>query len=783
MVSVDRTIFFRLHLGGYWGSDGLYNGGITRSIRLDCQEPTLAMLKRMVLRAGYAENMCKFAYFPSRIMGQNRKDVSTDSDVIEMIQCSQEIESLNLYVVREDDPYLDDVLIGDDVEEEPEDDAHIDFYQNDYVDSDDSDDDDEGSVIEFFVGQEFVSKEKCRGTIEKYAVREKVNIHFQKSEKKRVAAICAQECCKWRLFASINSQSDKMVVRSYKGEHNCYPIGVVDLYTAPKIAADFLNEFRHNPKLTADQIMQRLGIKGLRVTKTKCQSARQIMKHIIEDEYAEQFTRMYDYVEELRRTNPGSTVILGTKDRVFDKFYTCFQSQKQGWKSACRRIVHLDGTFLKGRMKGQLLTAVGRDPNESMYIIAWAIVPVENKVNWKWFMELLREDLGLEDGNGLALSSDQQKGLIYAITEILPYAEHRMCARHIFANLQKKYKQMGPLHKTFWKCARAYNETVFWRQLEKMKNIKLEAYEDVKRTTDSHWSRAFFSDTTKSAAVENNISESYNAVLKDAREMPIIALLEEIRRHIMASNLVKIKEMESVTSLVTPKALAIMEKRKRSLKWCAPLSNGRGIYEVDYGKDKFVVHVRDNTSCTCREYEVSGIPCCHIMAAMWAEYKETKLPETVILDWYSVEKWKLCYSSLLFPVNGMELWETHSDIVVMPPPDRIMPGRPKNNNRIRDPSEEASQNSNKALTVINLLPYIFYQLSTSDESFLMQTCSNCGEKGHNIRTCPKEVVPKPPKPPQEFPSFHANAVMVSVSFFSYYLLWFESELIFFFADM
>ena len=103
----------------------------------------------MVLRAGYAENMCKFAYFPSRIMGQNRKDVSTDSDVIEMIQCSQEIESLNLYVVREDDPYLDDVLIGDDVEEEPEDDAHIDFYQNDYVDSDDSDDDDEPSPYGF----------------------------------------------------------------------------------------------------------------------------------------------------------------------------------------------------------------------------------------------------------------------------------------------------------------------------------------------------------------------------------------------------------------------------------------------------------------------------------------------------------------------------------------------------------------------------------------------------------------------------------------------------------
>ena len=339
------------------------------------------------------------------------------------------------------------------------------------------------------MGQQFVSKEKCKETIEKYAIKEKVNIHFKRSENKKIDAKCVQECCKWRLYASINSQSDKMVIRSLVGTHNCYPIGVVDLYSAPKIAADFLNEFRLNPKLSAEHIMQRLAIKGLRVTKTKCQSARQILKHIIGDEYAEQFTRLYDYVEELRKTNTGSTVILGTKDRVFEKFYTCFESQKTGWKSACHRVIHLDETFLKGRMKGILLTAVGRDPNDATYIIAWPIVPVENKVYWEWFMELLREDLGLEDGNALALSSDQQKGLIYAIKTVLPYAEHKMSARHIFANLQKIYKQMGPLHKLFWKCARAYNTNVFHRQLEKMKNIKLEAYEEVKTSVGSNWSR------------------------------------------------------------------------------------------------------------------------------------------------------------------------------------------------------------------------------------------------------------------------------------------------------
>ena len=71
--------------------------------------------------------------------------------------------------------------------------------------------------------------------------------------------------------------------------------------------------------------------------------------------------------------------------------------------------------FLKGRMKGVLLTTVGRDPNDATYVISWAIVPVENKVYWEWFMELLLEDLGLGEGSALALCSCQQKGLACAV--------------------------------------------------------------------------------------------------------------------------------------------------------------------------------------------------------------------------------------------------------------------------------------------------------------------------------------------------------------------------------
>lgn len=64
-----------------------------------------------------------------------------------------------------------------------------------------------------------------------------------------------------------------------------------------------------------------------------------------------------------------------------------------------------------------------------------------------------------------------------------------MCARHIFANLKKRHGSADPLHKLFWKCARAYNKHVFEKNLEKMKTVKIDAYEQVKKSVNSNWSR------------------------------------------------------------------------------------------------------------------------------------------------------------------------------------------------------------------------------------------------------------------------------------------------------
>lgn len=97
---------------------------------------------------------------------------------------------------------------------------------------------------------------------------------------------------------------------------------------------------------------------------------------------------------------------------VFYRFYVCFARIKKAWCSYSRPIFGIDGCFLKCYTEGQLLAAVGRDSNNQMYPIAYAIVDKENEDNWLWFLEKLQIDLNLRNGSGFTVISDRQKVIV-----------------------------------------------------------------------------------------------------------------------------------------------------------------------------------------------------------------------------------------------------------------------------------------------------------------------------------------------------------------------------------
>ena len=48
----------------------------------------------------------------------------------------------------------------------------------------------------------------------------------------------------------------------------------------------------------------------------------------------------------------------------------CFHALKEGFKAGCRKVIGMDGCFLKGQCKGQLLCAISKDGNNQMYPLA-----------------------------------------------------------------------------------------------------------------------------------------------------------------------------------------------------------------------------------------------------------------------------------------------------------------------------------------------------------------------------------------------------------------------------
>ncbi|KAM2964841.1 hypothetical protein FF2_022585 [Malus domestica] len=164
----------------------------------------------------------------------------------------------------------------------------------------------------------------------------------------------------------------------------------------------------------------------------------------LEDSYQEQYSQLWDYCNELNMRNPRTNVVVkseleGGKSQ-FQRLYMCLAACKQGFLDGCRPLICLDGCHIKGIQPSQLLAVVTVDANNGMFPLAYAITKSECYDSWKWFLEILREDLKIENSHSYVFMMDKQKGLIDAVDQLFPNAEHRHCLKHLYANFNKDHK-------------------------------------------------------------------------------------------------------------------------------------------------------------------------------------------------------------------------------------------------------------------------------------------------------------------------------------------------------
>ncbi|GJV57565.1 calcium/proton exchanger [Tanacetum coccineum] len=259
----------------------------------------------------------------------------------------------------------------------------------------------------------------------------------------------------------------------------------------------------------------------------------------------------YNYMQNSKRSKFMINVSLGRCKRA--KRASLFDHEGAGWLEGCRKVIGLDGCFLTHICKGKLLTAMGRDENNQMFLIVWAVVGVENKNNWTWFLSLLSDDLNLDHGAGLTVISDGHKGLLEAVKIWLPDAEQRQSA----SSLNEQFLEV----------------------MEEIKALDENAYSWLVDHDPNTWCRAYFELDRSCAAFENGISKSFNSKILSARGKPIITMLEDIRVYIMQKVWFLNKTAMELNDSIKPftiRHLKFMKIRQR--KWVVYAS---GFQEVE----------------------------------------------------------------------------------------------------------------------------------------------------------------------------------------------------------
>ncbi|KAL4566065.1 hypothetical protein LXL04_030175 [Taraxacum kok-saghyz] len=599
------------------------------------------------------------------------------------------------------DPFLSNICEGD--ESTDEDLVHLDEDENDIA----------GSVLvhdptkEWNKYQSFHHLKTC---LVNYAVTHGYPLRFEKLESTRLLAKCGRDTDKksrpFRLYASWMNTERTVQVKSMNKKHLCARTFNFGHLVSPEwIASHLVKELILKLSMKLREIQEFIK-RQFRITLSisKCHRAKEKTIVMIEGKIADHYSRIWDYAAEVQRSNPGSTVQVGVTmnpdgKHSFHRFYVCFHALKTRWIRGCRPVIGLDGCFLKGQIKGELLIAIGRYANNQ-----WWTLKTKKTENGSWNY-LLR-----------MLDYKNVEGLLEAVKELLPHAEHRQCARHIYANFKKSGYNGEEYKFIFWATASCTVEPEFMEVMDRLKAIDVEAYEYLMARNPNSWCRAYFSQDRACEDFENGISESFNAMIMNARKRPLLTMLEMIHLSVMERVATMHKD-----GPICPAIIKKLEKFGKDYRLWSVYSSGVGVFETRSAHASYCVDL-GSWYCTCRLWELPGVPCVHAIAAM---YFDQQNPEDFINPVFSIEKFKSSYDTFIQPMNGSNLWHTTPYEKPLPPISRRMPGRPTVNKK-----RHASENDNRRPGKRTVW------------------CKNCQQFGHNKKSCKnpsKEPDPKPKK--------------------------------------
>ncbi|XP_013624108.1 PREDICTED: uncharacterized protein LOC106330104 [Brassica oleracea var. oleracea] len=380
-------------------------------------------------------------------------------------------------------------------------------------------------------GQLFENKTLLKATFEICAMKHNFHYEVIKTDRQLWYVRCEDNACNWCVRAECLQDSEYFIIKKYVGEHTCAPSNKTKpgrTASAKTIGSLIMHRYegvKEGPKCN-DIIQIMLMDHGCEITKSLAWDAREYAVNAVRGIPERSYGKIPKYLHMLREANPGthSSYEIDSKGR-FRYLFIAFGQSLRGFNRVIRRVIVVDGTFLKNKYKGVLLVATAVDGNSNLYPLAFGVVDSENENSWEWFMRQLNSVIA--DDHHLAFISDRHAAIAKALETVYPTAKHGICIHHLLNNVVTYYHGKG-LVGLVAKASKVYRVAEFEKIFANVCNISPTIGKYLRDAEVQKWARCQFSGYRYDIRTTNP-AESINSALRSPREYPIIPLLDSIR--------------------------------------------------------------------------------------------------------------------------------------------------------------------------------------------------------------------------------------------------------------
>nr|GEX98071.1 RNA-directed DNA polymerase, eukaryota, reverse transcriptase zinc-binding domain protein [Tanacetum cinerariifolium] len=322
---------------------GLFGGKLLQKLYYECDHCERSMLKILTARIMDNENKRFETCEEEEGYGEEDDSISTEEYDLED-DCEAELDEITETL----DPHQDiEVAVGIEAENSHHDgkETYLDNSDVDNLDEEIIEDetvelrrtkvrfpryDENCKIVTFSIGQLFTDHKQFKRALLKYVVQENKYYIFKKNAR--------HTCSKVFWISHVKSP---WIIEHYEAM----------IYAHPGI----------KPTYILDTIKAQVEIE---VTRNQCKRANALVMKRLERDVLNEYKKLNDYAKALVDTNPVNSVDIvvehiGTRiPFYFKRMYVCLAAVREGFLDRCRKYLGLDDCFLKGVVKGMLLTAV-----------------------------------------------------------------------------------------------------------------------------------------------------------------------------------------------------------------------------------------------------------------------------------------------------------------------------------------------------------------------------------------------------------------------------------------